>query len=454
MQIADRFLDLLFKDIPTNYETNGSNDPYSGFLSIFQKYKRYAKGIVIWDPKLEMATIEAATTIAGITEAIPVTPELAEILIEDHIAVLEDLRKYNFQNNQQCLDWLLDNWFDKANHKVAFTWSHMSADDKSWGAANKDYVTANKLFTFYLDITNKEEIEHYSKVITHYQPGTPILGWTDERWADALFAKMGYFMVPYISVENMTVHASFPSTSGKKMIPAPVPIQQNGVYIAFFIADGDNLLHSMIYEPNRILTSKGFGKIPLTWIINPGLVDLAPRLFDWYLTLPENQEIAGMMSDGHPFSDNFLAFKRYCNFTSHYLAKSEIMTLKQMEESEAVSWNVRPYVMNSGYAGICPKGIRPYEYHMDGETFHVGSVKLYDKSDTIIDLIENAPFNGPLFFNVFVGTAKTDLLVNLEKVVEALKFYGNKNNKQFYFLRSVDLGATFRNYNRNVYLDE
>lgn len=125
-----------------------------------------------------------------------------------------------------------------------------------------------------------------------------------------------------------------------------------------------------------------------------------------------------------------------------------------MEESEAVSWNVRPYVMNSGYAGICPKGIRPYEYHMDGETFHIGSVKLYDKSDTIIDLIENAPFNGPLFFNVFVGTAKTDLLVNLEKVVEALKFYGNKNNKQFYFLRSVDLGATFRNYNRNVYLDE
>jgi len=454
VQIADRFLDLLYQDIPTNCETNLSNEPYGGFLSIFEKYKHYAGGMVIWDPKLEMATIEAATTIAGITETIPVSPELAKILGEHSITVLEDLRKYNFQSNQQCLDWLLNNWFDKANHKVAFTWSHMSTDDKSWGAANKDYVTANKLFTFYLDITNKEEIEHYSKVILRYRPGTPILGWTDERWADAFFAKIGYFMVPYISVENMTVHASFSSTSGKKIIPVPAPIHQNGIYIAFFIADGDNLLHSMIYEPNRILTSKGFGKIPLTWIINPGLVDLAPRLFDWYQTLPENQEIAGMMSDGHPFSDNFLAFKRYCNFTSHYLSKSGIMTLKQMEESEAVSWNVRPYVMSSGYAGICPKGIRPYEYHMDDETVHIGSVKLYDKSDTIINLIKNTPFIGPLFLNVFVGTAKTDLLVNLEKVVESLKAFGKKNNKQFHFLRSVDLGATFRNYNRNVYLDE
>ena len=322
----------------------------------------------------------------------------------------------------------------------------MSTDNKSWGAANKDFVTANKLFTFYLDITNSKEIELYSKVITRYEMGTPILGWTDERWADALFAKMGYFMVPYISVENMTVHASFPSTSGEKPIPISAPILKNGIYISFFIADGDNLLHSMIYEPNIILSSKFLGKVPLTWIINPGLVDLSPRLFDWYKKMPENQELAGMMSDGHPFSDNYFAFKRFCNFTLYYLKKSGIMTLKQMEESEAVAWNVQPYVMNSGYAGIDQKGIRPYEYHMDGKTFHIGSVKLYNKSETILNLIRNNPFNGPLFLNVFVGTAKTDMLGDLTKVVDELKSIEYKIGKQFFFLKSVNLAATFRKY--------
>lgn len=444
IQIAERYLDLLFGDIPTIHENRVNDGKFGSFLQLFHRFQQFAKGLIIWDPKLEKATIEAATTISGITDGIPVSPELAEILQNENLPIIEDLRRYNFQSNEECLNWLLENWFDKANHEIAFTWSHMSTDNKSWGAANKDYVTANKLFTFYLDITNPNEIDLYSKVISKYEPGTPILGWTDERWADALFAKMGYFMVPYISVENMTVHASFPSVTGKKPNPQPSQIYENGVYISFFIADGDNLLHSMIYEPHVVLTSKGFGKVPLTWVINPALVDLAPRLFEWYQQFPNNQELAGMMSDGHPFSDNYSAFKQYCDFTSHYLEKSGIISLKQMEESEAVAWNIQPYVMNSGYAGICPKGIRPYEYHMDGETFHIGSVKLYDKSETIIELIDNAPHNEPLFFNVFVGTAKTDLLVNLEKVVEELKTSEEQIGKKFFFLKSADLAVTYR----------
>jgi|AntAceMinimDraft_9_1070365.scaffolds.fasta_scaffold03281_5 hypothetical protein len=446
VQIAEKFLDVLFSDIPTSHIRNYDNKYFGGFLAIFHNFKNYAKGLIIWDPNLEDATIEAATTIAGISDGIPVSPKLAQILKNENLPIIEDLRKYKFQSNPECLNWLLDNWFEQSNHSLAFTWSHMSTDDKSWGAANKDYVTANKLFTFYLDITNSKEKELYSKVITRYEPGTPILGWTDEKWADALFAKMGYFMVPYISVENITVHASFPSTSGEKSIPISAPILENGVYISFFIADGDNLLHSMIYEPEVISSSESFGQVPLTWVINPALVDLSPRLFDWYKKMPKNQELSGMMSDGHPFSDNYFAFKRFCDFTSYYLKKSGIMTLKQMEESEAVAWNVQPYVMNSGYAGICPKGIRPYEYHMDGETFHIGSVKLYNKSETILNLIENSPFNGPLFLNVFIGTAKTDLLGNLTKVVDELKSIEYKINKQFFFLRSVDLAATFRKY--------
>lgn len=453
VQIAERFLRELYDDVPSEKLIPDDNQNWPGFMALFKRFKKFVKGVIIWDPKLEQATIEAATTIAGQTNGLVISPEIANAIKDYDIPLINDLREYEFKSNIECLEWLLENWIENANKDFAFTWSHMTTDGRSWGAANKDYVIANRLFTYYLDITKSEEAKYYENVLKYYPPGTPILGWTDEIWADALFMRLGYFMVPYISVENMTVHASFPSTTGIAPTPKPAPLYDNGVYISFFVADGDNLLHSMVYEPDTILNSKAYGHIPLTWVINPGLVDLAPKLFDWYMARKgNNQEFAGMVSDGHPSSDHYAAFNFYCNFAKAYLERAGMMTMKQMEESEAVAWNIQPYVMNSGYAGptsschsgLCHKGIGPYEYHMDNETFHIGTVKLDDNPETIRELVRNAPRKGPLFFSVFCGTAVKDIPALVEKVADTLRASEAEDGRQYFFLRSMDLAATYR----------
>ena len=445
VQVAERFLDELYKDIPVSRINIRRNRNRPGFEGLYARFKEYVRGLIIWDPKLEQATIEAATTIAGQTDGLVVSPEIADSF-EDDLPVITDLREFEFKTNPECLKWLLLNWMEGANKDFAFTWSHMTTEGRSWGAANKDYVVAQKLFTYYLDITNQEEARHYSDVLKHYAPGTPILGWTDERWSDALFMKLGYCMVPYISVENMTLHASFPATTGIAQSPEPVPLYDNGVYISFFVADGDNLLHSMVYEPDTIMTTHSKRSVPLTWVINPGLVDLAPRLFDWYRERRPNDELAAMISDGHPSSDRYRAFKYYCDFAAGYLKRAGILTMKQMEESEAIAWNIQPYVMNAGYSGSCPKGIGPYEYHMDNKTFHIGSVKLDDDPETIRTLVRNAPGKGPLFFSVFAGTADRDIPAMVEKVAEELKASEAEDGRQYFFLRCVDLAATYRKF--------
>ncbi len=452
VQIAERFLRELYGDLPSEKLIPDDNQNWPGFMALLKRFKKFVKGVIIWDPKLEQAMIEAATTIAGQTDGLVVSPEIAD-LFGDDLPVITDLRKYEFKTNIECLKWLLANWMEGANKDFAFTWSHMTTEGRSWGAANKDYVVANRLFTYYLDITKSEEAKYYANVLKYYPPGTPIIGWTDEVWADALFMRLGYFMVPYISVENMTVHASFPSTTGKQAEPKAMQIQINGVYISFFVADGDNLLHSMVYEPDTILNSKAYGHIPLTWVINPGLVDLAPKLFDWYMARKDNnQEFAGMISDGHPSSDHYSAFNFYCNFAKAYLERAGMMTMKQMEESEAIAWNIRPYVMNAGYSGSCSKGIGPYEYHMDNETFHIGSVKLDDDPETIRKLVRNAPGKGPLFFSVFAGTADRDIPALVEKVVLTMKALEAEDGRQYFFLRSMDLAATYRKFiEMNIY---
>lgn len=219
VQVADVFLEEILSDIPQERLSLNEKIENPGFYSLFYKFKSFIEGLIIFDPDLEQATIEAGTTIAGQTDSIVVSPEIYESLKDENIPVIENLREYNFKDNIECLKWLKENYFSKANKEVAFTWSHMTTDQKSWGTANKDYVVANKLFTFYLNVED-EERDHYQDIVNEYPPGTPIMGWADESWSDEYFASLGYFMVPYISVENLTVMSSFP-TSSENAQPEP-----------------------------------------------------------------------------------------------------------------------------------------------------------------------------------------------------------------------------------------
>ncbi|MCF0168638.1 MAG: hypothetical protein HUJ93_08390, partial [Bacteroidales bacterium] len=364
-------------------------------------YKEYIKGVVIFDTDLVEATIEAATTIAGQKDALIVSPSLYEQVLSYHFPVIEDLRG-RFRNNFECVDWLVENYFEGANHDVAFTWSHMTTDwNESWGAANKDYVVANKLFTYFLDIRVKEECHYYEHIVKMYPAGTQIMGWTDELIADKLFADYGYVMIPFISVENMTVMSSFPSTRGEVVVPKIYDVHPGQVNIAFMISDGDNLLHTMIYMPYTISNSQAFGKTPVTWICNPGIVDLAPRVYDWYRQIfdASGQEMGAMMGDGSPTTDRYSGFSFYCALAKHYINQAGILTMKQMVDGEAVAWNVQPYVLEGGYAGTDWRGIGYDELHFDNNCLHIGTTNWKDLND----IIDNTPADQPLFLSVMIG---------------------------------------------------
>lgn len=441
-QMAESWLKEIFNDIPQRKLPLKKEMPNPGLRASLDEFGPLVKGIIIYDDSLKEATIEAATTIAGQTNGVVVSPALATQLADYHFSVIQDLRLFKFKNNISCLQWLKLHYFKNANKKVAFTWSHMTTDKTSWGAANKDYVVANRLFTYYLNIRDKEESKAYSSILSEYPAGTPVMGWTDEIFADKLFASQGYFMVPYISVENLSVHSSFAAVSGKQTGPKVLPISNNAVYIAFHVPDGDNLLHSMVYEPYTILNSLNFGKIPLTWIINPALVDLAPSAYKWLLKKSgsSNQELGAMLGDGSPLSDKYEGFSFYTALTKYYLSQSGIMTLKQMAEGEAVAWNVQPYMLNSGYAGTDSRGLGPYEYHLDNASFHIGS--LHIKEHDLNKIIQSAPVGQPLFLSVFAGTAAGDVCSAVKSFCDEL--VSRNDGKQYYFVRSMDLAATYR----------
>lgn len=444
-QMGQFWLDNVLSDLPRQALELNSYDHDPAFRAMLAKYKDYVKGVVIYDPDLEQATIEAATTIAGQKDGLILSPTLYDqIKGEYDFPVIEDLRG-RFKDNFECVDWLVENYFEGACHDVAFTWSHMTTDfAESWGAANKDYVVANKLFTYFLDIQIPEECHYYEKVVKKYPAGTQIMGWTDELKADKLFADYGYFMVPYISVENLTVMSSFPSVKGEPIKPVDYKAEPGTVYIAMLISDGDNLLHTMIYMPYTITESTAFGDIPVTWVINPAICDLAPRVFDWYKATfdSNNQELAAMMGDGSPITDRNEGFNFYCALTKHYLEQTGILTLKQMIDGESVSWNVQPYVIESGYAGTDWRGIGSYEYHMDGDCLHLGTTNSEPRYlDPVLDA---APTDEPTFLSVMIGTASSDCLTYAKELKD--RILARNDGHRYVFLRTADLAATYKAY--------
>lgn len=450
VQMGQRWLDEgLFNDIEKDIvkADEGANP---GFASLLKRYKGSVKGLIVFDPKLEDATIEAATTIAGQTDGVVVSPAMVDELAGYGLPVLADLRENAFKDNVAVLKWLLEKWFAGANHELAFTWSHMTTDARSWGAANKDFVVAHKLFTFSLDINSETDRPHFAEVFSRYPQGTPVMGWVNETpYTYASIQDYGYFIVPYITTENLTVQSAFPSVKGTPITPKAAPIDEKAVYIAFFVADGDSLKHSMVHEPDAILANATFGTIPATWTINPGIVDLAPRVFTWYqkkmASAAAPQEMIGMMSDGSPRSDRFEAFKTFTAFTKHYQEQAGFIGLKQMDEGGMGAASMQPYVLNSGYSGSDTRGTPPYECHMVGNTLQIGSVvpgprRQPGNIDNLRKVIREAP-PGPLFLAVFCGTGSPAVRV-IDSTAKALE--ADSAGRHPVYVRLSDLAATYR----------
>ena len=110
VQIAERFLNTLFNDLPTERLTPVNDANWPGFMALLKRFAGNISGLVIWDPRLEQATIEAATTVAAQTDGLVVSPKLAQALSEYDFPIIIDFRELAFTNNINCLNWLIENW--------------------------------------------------------------------------------------------------------------------------------------------------------------------------------------------------------------------------------------------------------------------------------------------------------------------------------------------------------
>jgi len=91
---------------------------HEDYWNIVKKYKDEVNGIIVYDPAV-LDSINVATTLAGLKDAVAASPEYAEKLSKSpyNLRVLEDLRG-RFQNRLDAYTWQYENLWSRTTHRM------------------------------------------------------------------------------------------------------------------------------------------------------------------------------------------------------------------------------------------------------------------------------------------------------------------------------------------------
>lgn len=263
-------------DLELNYEL--TKDVYA----MIEKYKSEISGLVVWDKK-ERATLNLATTIAGLENCLAVTEKQAAQLTEEPYN-LEI--KYNFvgqfEEDITVYEYLYENFWSKCTKRLIVG---LSPDINGHPASLRDLAIAAGAAVVWLDPNDREEKALMEKFFGDCTPvETYYAGWwTSEGDGIDLASKYGIATVPSDYFENYTVYAGMSRELNIPTVPAK-PELENKFYIAFAVSDGDNIqyLEHALRLSDNLWESKKRGDLPIAWTFSPALLDAAPQMLNWY----------------------------------------------------------------------------------------------------------------------------------------------------------------------------
>ena len=298
------------------------------------------KGIVIWDPSLP-ATVNVATTIAGVKDAVVLSPEQAKTLAPEwKLPIIEDLRnrfdgRESGSKKNDAYRWAIREYLAKGLcSKKLLCLFEDSASTREQGnigyVITRDWAVKNRAFVFDLspwgDEIPKDDPEQplgtdlatYNMILEEMSRQTNgqnmtelsgffsfwkysnIPGFASKHEPVPTEWETVFLISPYNCYQNtvssdcynQSFHAHAPIRRLTQARPAPAGAIENKTYVCMFMADYDSTtpLYDFLPvkwdDPNR-------GKIPLTWGINPNLIETYPDIISHvYATATPNDHFA------------------------------------------------------------------------------------------------------------------------------------------------------------------
>ena len=287
------------------------------------KYRDELNGLVVWNPDIR-ATANVATTVAGITDSLAVTPELAELLSAApySLPVVLDLRDAPITDKLSAYRYLYDNYRGQYTNKtISGLDGHLNL---------RDFCVAVKAPIIWLDAGIPAERALLKLFFDDTKPlDTFYTGWwPSEGDGISLASSYGVTTVPSDFYLNYTVYSAMSGELTIPTVPAKPALDDKKIYVCAIMSDGDNIQYDQgAMFIDRLWNSPDRGKMPIAWTASPVMLDAGPQILNYYYKTATPNDVLICGPSGLGYSTSFEwpgeAFSRqYGKLTNGYFERS------------------------------------------------------------------------------------------------------------------------------------
>jgi hypothetical protein len=403
------------------------------------------KGAILVNPS-DPDTINLATTMAGIDDAMVADPSQLPLLQQYGIPVLYSFADQSFANATAAYQWEFSNLFPQTNPADLVMLS--PAD---YGSL-RDYIIATKSFAFYLTSTDSAQEPLMNQIISARPANTPVLGYIADEGPDvADLSSLGHFLNASDYLENGSDWAAVASVP-RLVQPHPHPVQaaQHTVYVSFLVSDGDNAQYDEHHMFDVWTAGTDLGAVPEGWTTAPAMADFAPSLISWfYQHLPRDSELLpGPSGVGYATQMTGADLQRFAQLSGGFMRKESMSTADFWEPPSQIA----AYARSSGVPSISVDA--PLAYLQEGNTAVLGQTSGYlDPASTLLSTIEQdalaQPTSAPVFLDPLVDGWNLDPQ-DVLAIGQALARWGKTVGKSFVFTTPSELALTEEAYQQGA----
>ena len=454
---AESLFNALLAHVPHEYVSTDSVDTLEAIL---KTYRDMVRGMIIYDPAM-LDSVNVATTMAGLRDAIVVSPQRAAALQQKpyQLPVVADLRVYHWKNRLQAYRWAERNLLKEASKQVV-----AGLNPKIAGGL-RSFLVATCAFVYWLNSLSilpdpaagwTSERCLMKRILRAFQAGTPHLGWfVNEFGGVDLTSKAALYLLPSDYFYNLEVWSAVqPAKNGASdqgrgeentsekdtgegnqggrekdtgegnqggACPRPGDLVNGGriapkIYVSFTISDGDNLQYNQ-HRMYQLWQDAARGVIPLGWTIAPVLIEAAPTLAAYYrnTATPYDELVAGASGAAYVWPSSWPAkqLSAFLQTTGTLMQRMDLRTIEVLDGVLSRLFPYRPWQVE--YAkSLRPFGVRGIlandSYRRGGWRVVAGvpvikNLGLAKSVAHTLELIKNnTPAHGqsPTFLNIYI----------------------------------------------------
>ncbi|MBE7537371.1 MAG: hypothetical protein HS122_03025 [Opitutaceae bacterium] len=305
------------------------------------RFASAARGYVVWDPAVP-ATMNVAFTIAGLDDALVVTPALITAAESHGLQKIDDLRgRYDGQSDAEIYGDAARRYWARCNHDAFMLMGGHAGAVRMPGMA--DWGVRQRMFFSDLSANPKhaEELALAQKLLTQLNDGATVFGWhsygkdTEEQWT-TLLSSYGLKMEGLHNLPNLSFNCQFTFTPGFKFTNnhnvarnARLVAEQK-VYLSFVQSDSIGI---------GVWTKPGRGKLPFAWQVTMNWTKFSPAALEYFheSATPNDYFIGGLSGPGYMYPNHIPAdkFPGLMREARRLMAELDEQALEIMDNSAA-----------------------------------------------------------------------------------------------------------------------